>query len=78
MAESSSCRNRTGQQANDLARRHLKVDLTHGDEVAEVLVSRLSAIVDMGSAFDRAEGDAAQQILLQREGHQDDRNKEGV
>src|SRR5260370_37403279 len=40
------------------------------------LVSRLSAIVDMGSALDRAEGDAAQQILLHREGHQDDRNKE--
>src|SRR5919109_5477810 len=35
-----------------------------------------SAIVDMGSPLDRAEGDAAQQVMLQQEGDEEDRHQE--
>src|SRR5215510_678653 len=42
----------------------------------KTLVSLSSAIVDMASPLDRAEGDAAQEMVLQQERHDDDGHEE--
>src|SRR6185437_13327454 len=42
----------------------------------KLFVTPRSSIVDMGLSLDRAERDAAQKLVLQREGHDDHRDQE--
>ena len=67
------------KQTHDLAGGHRQIDVTHGRKAAESLgdLPELNRRHPCSrSTFDGAEGDTAQKLILQREGHDDDGDEE--